>query len=1437
MRFADVAKFVVLALYVGVTRTILAVAILFTALFFILNSGPFPALLTSALHAALPGSLNFGTIQMSPVPWKVDVSDFTITTPDNTPVIWSKTVHVKIDLVPLLKFLTGQTPNTLGLHFNDVELVDYGVLLDFDDDNNLKLVEAFQNNGGDDSGDQPNTFNVSLKFDRVTGQKGRVHLAFPEWGLDLEDIDIKAALTIETLDTHVKVWGPELTYKSGNGHIRAVPGVKAIPQEIKLGPGRLIDYVYDWDNIAFRRFDMTAEGMEMIASDGHLNWMKLLDYGGKAELRFANNCPLVETATMGWFSGPLNVTVSGRGNVVDPRFELSAGSVGPTIAGVALDSAEVSVHGGRDTAGWYAFSQIFAAVQRNSASVEVKDGVLHPFGDSNETSLSAMAFISFSKVSVPEIWDKLQLALPHKAIPLPETVDGTAQIRAFTLADQSAATVLSAVASVDGDLRPGSVLAGNRFSSRLSASLSMAEDSATTIKVEAFSLRSGADSLSLKGSLDLDAGSVFAVGAVSKDLASVAKMMGVAGRGTVDVSNLRLSGHLPVPRIKGDLRAHDLAFGPWSAVSVQAKMAVEDGRASLKNATVESTYSKIGVGEVALVFLDRTTGKLLNNPKLLLSQAVFTGVDLRRLPVTANMGLIGRGDAEVERLSIDVGSSLKTLAGRGNLSFSKIKSMGRALTGIKADWSCENGVFRVGSATARLRGGGDLALSGRLDLARLKAKAELKADDLSLAALAGMKADGDVNGKVSGVLSVDGPISDPAISATVSLKNLVLMGRSYGPIDLVVDRKIGDSLFVSADRWWPHMSLNPQSGLVWKGGRFAGVVAMVDLNRLSVQDVIPSVAARTLWGQVTGNVQFRMGFGPGATLSAEVNVPPDGLNLGFFNREVHLVNRERMRFAIEPNGAVIVEGLALDDGRGDVLRACGEVLNPDGLVNLRVRGPVGMYWLRALKETFSEAEGIINLSAAPGMTTGPLPPGCRADVNRGEGAMAVRGTMTSPLLNGVVTTGKIDVQVRRYPDAIHVRDGGRIIFSDDGQGRLRAEIPTDYRIKGAVGEGAFTLEGNVGFMGLVPDSGNVTLNGTGIRFVIPGEFYLVGNPFLTMNFSDVSTAGMSSVLLTGRFAITEGSYHKNFDIVHQVFSGVTGTKVAQRAGRPLRDVVPWLADANLDIAITGANFGVRSKVLVGTTDFDMGMNLRLRGTVSSPELWNRIEIVHGGKVTYDLVRREFEVLRGTLDFTGDPKTPLVDVSARTRVEYQGSTGTSVFNSSRFAADDMDASTFDDNQIVVNLKVTGRYPDLDIDLSSSTRALSDNDLQYLLLTGTVPGESGDLMNSTFNLGLLTEDVANLMAKVLFSSFVDAVSFGVSPSGGVNVDVMAHMGSRLKFSTQVLQQTGTSRYSAGFQVRLTEGLSLQGRVKAVEYSLDESEIGKKYETKLRYRIPLE
>ena len=216
------------------------------------------------------------------------------------------------------------------------------------------------------------------------------------------------------------------------------------------------------------------------------------------------------------------------------------------------------------------------------------------------------------------------------------------------------------------------------------------------------------------------------------------------------------------------------------------------------------------------------------------------------------------------------------------------------------------------------------------------------------------------------------------------------------------------------------------------------------------------------------------------------------------------------------------------------------------------------------------------------------------------------------------------------------------------------------------------------------------------------------------------------------------------------------------------------------------------------------------------------------------------MVRGTVDFDGPGGRPRVDLIARTNIRILNATTQNTAVASRFDPDAPMSGSMDQG-IIVSLKVTGRYPDLDISLSSPSSAYSQSDLQYLVLTGSMPqGGSGGSTGQAFSLGLLT-DATTHVSQLLLGSLVDAINLGVGPSGGVNVDVSAHLGTRLNFETQVQQTSGAGQawYTAGFHVRLTDRLSLEGRVLSGDQTTFNQSLdpGNKYETKLRFKIPIE
>jgi len=197
----------------------------------------------------------------------------------------------------------------------------------------------------------------------------------------------------------------------------------------------------------------------------------------------------------------------------------------------------------------------------------------------------------------------------------------------------------------------------------------------------------------------------------------------------------------------------------------------------------------------------------------------------------------------------------------------------------------------------------------------------------------------------------------------------------------------------------------------------------------------------------------------------------------------------------------------------------------------------------------------------------------------------------------------------------------------------------------------------------------------------------------------------------------------------------------------------------------------------------------------------------------------------------------LDLTARTRVRFRGNPAAQTISGGH--APETRSDPFEEDTVLVTLKLTGEYPNLDVSLSSNTSELDPTDLQYLLLTGMTRREAASGQTGAFSIPVLTDDMTGLAKQILLAPFVDVVRLGVSLTGAVNAEVAAHLGSRLKFETEVLrEQGGGSRLAAGFQLKLTERLYLDGRVRAVDPSVArQNEQTRLFESKLRYRIPLD
>jgi len=1430
-RLRRLVRVLAIGLYLLVTRSLLALLLLFPSIHFLVNASPFPDHLTRLLQGVLPGRLEFGRIQVAPIPWQVDVQDVRIRAPDGEAVITAGRVRARLDLRPLARFVSGAT-RELHLHFRHVDLEDYEALVDFDEQGHLHLVDAFDLPGEKPAKATPQKESpgtpVRLTFDRVVGHRGACRVSFPEWDIRVEGVVLETRLSIVTAPkTHVRVEASTVTFTHGTGHIRAAPAVPVIPRVVALGPGEVRGFLYDWDRIAFDSASFSLPGLSLEARNGALAWSQNLRHEGVADLRFDPDSPLLALGTRGLVRGPLLLQVRARGDYDDPRFEVSVRSPDLSVGTFPFGSVQFRVEGGRDERGVYLFSGIEAAAEGPLGRLSVAGGSFTPFrgpgGGLPEASLS----LAFSDLDVASWLRATGLVAPAPPVPLPSGLSGRLSTRWEVLDWSHLDGILSLSGEVQATLPQRSLLGGDQAALSLDVT-ARGPLGRPTLEVREARLQSGADRLLLQGSLGLVDGDMDLHGGATKDLGPLFRLAGLTGSGTVALTGLRIAGPLDGPRVSATARLENLALEDWAVTRAEATLAWDGTRLRALEPRLILPAGEVRAAEVLLQPAARGAAT-----RLVVREGAAPSLDPSRLPPLRSADLRGRTSVQVPLLALSWLPSGLVLEGTASLSSASLALWKRPLRDLQMRWAFSRSQWILEHLSAGPPGGGTLRGRGSLDLPTRRMEATLDATGLPLDWLLGVPPE-TAAGSLDLEIRAGGAFADPSFEGRAALHAPRVLRQAYPDIELAARRGPGEDLRVEAPRFLPHVRVLPGTGLAWKDGRFREGVLSLALDGVSPQDLWPPIPPERVSGEVRGDLLIRYGLEPGGALEGEWTAPAGGIDLHWAGGEVPLTNRDPWRLRLNRQGALVTDPVLLGDG-AQTLRVCGVLLGADGGMDLRAEGDLPLHWLRTLIADVVVAEGVLRLGASPGgPAASPAPEGC--DGAAMPSPLLVQGTWTRPRPAGTVTPGDLEIGLRGMGEAIRIPAGGRIVLTPR-QRRLLVEIPPEAPIRGTRGDGRVTLSGEALLDGLVPEQGRLVLEGSGIEVSRPGEYRLVLDPSLEARFESTDD-GDVRMRIAGRVQVPEGSYHRNFDILSRAFSQMTSTRQVQREGRSLEETAPWLAEAELDIAVTGGPLEVRTRLPVGETDLEVSPDLRLRGRLAAPEIWNRLVVVPGGRIIYNVVRREFEVVRGTLDFDGPADRPRVDLAARVLLDVPGTGGDSPAFSSRFGPDATRTSGIDEG-LLVTLQASGRFPDLDISLTSNSRGLSQADLQSLILTGALPqgGQAASGGGQLISLGLLTQDVTGLAAKVLLGSLLDTINLGVSPEGGVNLDLMAHLGSRLRLETQVLQGASSSRYQAGFQVSLSDLFSLVGRVRSIERDPDPSRVGNRYETKLRLRIPLE
>ena len=743
------------------------------------------------------------------------------------------------------------------------------------------------------------------------------------------------------------------------------------------------------------------------------------------------------------------------------------------------------------------------------------------------------------------------------------------------------------------------------------------------------------------------------------------------------------------------------------------------------------------------------------------------------------------------------------LSGEGNLAVTGLHDLPEPVSSLTCKLSVRKGRITASPLQVKLANGTRARarftynpLRSRLSGSLFFSPTELKS--LRVFASAGLP----LGAQVSGTVSFAGPLKKLDVDASFSVRRFNAVGIDLGDAELSLTGKIGEQLTLDSEQFFPGFTLNGGS-LDFAGGGAPKALLDLDFDRFDLARVLegfPDMMSAVASGHATLTIDPDDQDNPfSLALDVEKEKLKACLKLEAFSSCMLNPMPASVRVTA---GQVHLEGLSLS-GDGHNLSAQGTIDFKRGW-SMRLFAGIDVSRIPMLGDFLASYTGI---------------------VGTGDGGLKLSGPLTSPELDGKISIRDAEILPRNFGSEIEVTSADFVVTGNLADGDILVFIEEDVPVSGQMEEGRFSGYGWFRIAGFAPDSGIVNVAGQNIFYRSPGEYELLMSPRVEVEVSNLSSEDEAAGKITGDLFVAEGEYTRNFDTLLGSFTSAFG-RSQERYSKPITEVLPFLKKTELDIRVQGGNFDVSSRFPFGETELTVNLDLKVKGTVDNLQLYDRMSLVPDGTITYKVVKRVFEVVKGAVDFKGDPAKPHLEVEAKTHVAYASSDDSAVYA----ARPD---NIFDEG-VEVRVHLAGVYPDITPTFTSPSHPEFDTaDLQMLLLLGMTRRdlEGGAEGRGDVSINVLTDDVAGLVSKLVLAPFVDAVSLGYDPThGGFRAEAATKIGRAMQLRTKVQQKEEGSEYSAGFEFRITDRLSLEGKMKTMQDE-DSGEASKIFEGKFR------
>ncbi|MGM0574897.1 MAG: translocation/assembly module TamB domain-containing protein [Myxococcota bacterium] len=1434
----------VVTVYLLLVRSFLFLLTLAMLLYFASATTAVRDLVQGVVADAIPGTITASSVQWGPFPGRVRVADVSIRGEHAEEIIRADLLVAEVNLVAtataLVRKLTD--PDTpLVLRFRSARVVRPRVRIDVDEEGLVGIERAFHIAPDDEPPEEDGPPVLDLAVSRVRIEDGTVDIDTPEVHLDIEGVN--AATRFRIVDEpwmHFPV--PKATARSVDVQLKPAvrPGDALGRLHVPVRDVEIRQLMWEGMRFDFRRITGAVGGGGRLFGSGHLDLQgEEAAWAANVGLDLPPTSDLVPRIFGDDVRGALSLDVRGSGDFDQLTAEVRARSPHMEVDGVTLRQLHADVGlepvvtpDGRLTHR-FLVQEAHAAMLGGRVVISParwlprwaereEDGPARPTVNDFEATVRVEGAEPMALLSSP--WLGL---LPEGLAFLDGRVSGVVDVAGAVeertgLLRVRARTGGLAMDDLDAsDLPVGAgwgLEGGFELVSGPAGSVpptGLRFHPVNRLTLHHLRVDSGGDRLALDGTLDLERGLVDARGEVRiADLGAFLRPLGVTGvDGALHLRGARFGGTFPDPAVRGRLEVDGARLARQDLGTVEARVDLSHGLLTVGDLRAETPYGRVAADGAIRLWRDELTHV---HPRLpfTVSAASVSGVDLHRL--LPDLGVTATVSLEASEVEGEAMDPVGTLSGRAELSTGPVRFAGERARRVQA--KLRGGPRRL---TARdieivLDSGDVIRGAVGLDKRTRRIEASVETRLLPFSAFEWFEANEmPFAGRVTADLSLEGTLDEPAIIGTVRVRDFGFDPVVLGDASFTLTPGPGGRVDISTTDDFRGLEILDGS-LVELDGMIPGRVLIrargedADVFRLLPFLAIPDTS---LTATALAELEILLDRDP-VHWELRVDALPDDVALGLYDGEISYRNLSPL-FLVVDDAGVHLGPTSLGRNLDDALTVCGTI-GVDTAMDLKATGRVELEVARPLRELFSVHEGTLLVGADPITSRRVGADHCLPDA--GDRILHITGTVERPKASGRIETVDTRLVPRTFGHEFRLEDGaGVLLRPTTAPGEVRVVLPREpeERLGGEMDDGGFELWGEIVLMDLVPENADLHLIGTDLFYSSAGEFRMTFNPDVTLMARNFSSDARRRLKLSGEVLITDGSFYKSFDRISQTLSGGT----AAGGSLPLTEQVPWLADLTLDLHVAAPDFEIRSKFPFGDTELEARFDLRIRGTLDDPEVYDRIQLIPGGRIRYDVIQREFEIVQGTLDFEGEPFAPRVDIEAQTEVAYLALVDPSIPDSE------------EERQVTVSLRISGVPPALNIEYwSNDDPSFDQADLQSLILTGRPRDEASESLEG-FG---FQYDFGNALQGILESPIIEALRVRVGADQSVTTELVNQLGRVVRLRTRVVQETEETRVTAGFRFQITDRLSLEGNLQRVENATNPTQT---YQARFKYRIPLD